>query len=756
MSTVNSKFYYYSGASWIEATSIMACELQARLNAPSVLSVTLSNVSSLEATFPAYRKVKLTERATGRDIFIGRVESSSPTYDSNYGPILKLTCYDYIQVLKNKFLNSSFTGYTRRSDIVNAMVTGTIYAGDLTVTNISLSESSGAALAYTYTASEILPFQAITDIAKEDPWTSGTGVGYDFRVDLGTQDFRYFKRGTLPVGGTSASGLTLVFQEATDTKTKAYMQDYSFTDSPKETITRVIVRGVDVSGTSISASAVNATAEAALGLYKEKIVTVYGTSTTATLATRASGTLHQTLGPSISRGSVNIFGFPTYIIGGSAQILQPGDLVHVHNTRQAINEDYLVSSLVYSEPDTVTKINLIKGIVGWGTSPEEFTSFVEQTQNNAVLNMSKLGDVIIDNAKIGTCSINKLTVGTLDFDGTLGAGAWNTNSASGTNRVVFDNSGISGKTAYTLLFGWYGNLVSDAYALREYVYLQQFYSRRSGTLDKVKIECSATGHVKLCLYSDSGGSPDTLLGSTSSLAVTAGWNILAFTGYSQTSGTPYWLGFNSDTDNLVCTKITSGYTVVRKSTSYASSFANPISGTFPVTTASPMIGAYEDTEETQFYLDSSDGSILACGGRLLIDGNGLTIFDSLDNYSYVKFMAPNGQRSANFLWINNDEFNIVTDFDLDINCYGAMVIAANETLSLYGASGIVLESDVTPVTTAKSLGTSGSPFYNVYAANHVMKGTAQALEGNIGYETGLGYYFGVYSNGAWREVELPI
>jgi hypothetical protein len=74
-----------------------------------------------------------------------------------------------------------------------------------------------------------------------------------------------------------------------------------------------------------------------------------------------------------------------------------------------------------------------------------------------------------------------------------------------------------------------------------YFNLFQFQAVRTGNAGIMKVKAYQTGNVKVAIYSDNNGEPDTLLGQGSG-AVTAGqWNDISITSAAITSGSYYWL-----------------------------------------------------------------------------------------------------------------------------------------------------------------------------------------------------------------------
>jgi hypothetical protein len=181
-------------------------------------------------------------------------------------------------------------------------------------------------------------------------------IGCDYRV-RDSQVFEYFPRGSRPIGGT-ANGLTISLMDTSGDQLKRMLSDYNFSSSPKDIITHVICRGQDANGTKLEASATNAVLESTYGIRTEYIDSVYGTTTQAFLNTRANSLL-TVFGKTIKRGTCKIMGYPIYKIGSTYYIVRAGDIIHIHNVLQSIDQDYLVVSLEYEEPTFITKFELL-------------------------------------------------------------------------------------------------------------------------------------------------------------------------------------------------------------------------------------------------------------------------------------------------------------------------------------------------------------------------------------------------------------
>jgi len=80
-----------------------------------------------------------------------------------------------------------------------------------------------------------------------------------------------------------------------------------------------------------------------------------------------------------------------------------------------------------------------------------------------------------------------------------------------------------------------------------YFFLYRFQAVASGDMTTFKFKGSASGHVKVAIYTDNAGAPGDLPSAVNtSTAVIAGWNDITVPSTSIVSGTYYWLAYDSD------------------------------------------------------------------------------------------------------------------------------------------------------------------------------------------------------------------
>lgn len=86
---------------------------------------------------------------------------------------------------------------------------------------------------------------------------------------------------------------------------------------------------------------------------------------------------------------------------------------------------------------------------------------------------------------------------------------------------------------------------------KDYIIQTAWLADESGTVNYIKVYSGNTCNSKVGIYSNDGGEPKTLLGSSNSTAIAAGWNYVPLTsGVSVTKNTYYWIVQNSDDSHL--------------------------------------------------------------------------------------------------------------------------------------------------------------------------------------------------------------
>ena len=248
------------------------------------------------------------------------------------------------------------------------------------------------------------------------------GNGYDYYIDWSTspQTIYYYRRGSLPANGPRTNGLTIEYAGTESDTVRAMTANYSFYEIPRELITRVTARGVDSTGTNVTYTETNAALETEVGMVKEHLEYMYGSVTTADCQVRAQAILYNKGRSSIKRGAVSFFRAPYYVITGTTYILRAGQLVRVKCSPRSLDEDFLCIEVVYAEPECVTSLNLLSNSWGRGCGVTDLVNNLIQLRETGSLSTARIGDLIVGNAAIASCSITKLTIGTLGEMGTIG------------------------------------------------------------------------------------------------------------------------------------------------------------------------------------------------------------------------------------------------------------------------------------------------------------------------------------------------
>jgi len=110
-----------------------------------------------------------------------------------------------------------------------------------------------------------------------------------------------------------------------------------------------------------------------------------------------------------------------------------------------------------------------------------------------------------------------------------------------------------------------------------YIVGNKFTLGESGTVTSISLYvATASGNARVAIYSDSSGSPGTLIVQSGSEAVTTGWRTFTVTGTSLSPGS-YWLCFQVDSSSFKTTYSPTGG--VRRLVSYA---YGAFPGTFPI------------------------------------------------------------------------------------------------------------------------------------------------------------------------------
>ena len=140
-------------------------------------------------------------------------------------------------------------------------------------------------------------------------------------------------------------------------------------------------------------------------------------------------------------------------------------------------------------------------------------------------------------------------------------------------RILGNVIGVGEKT-------WDGILTAN------FLYVTKF-NAIAGTVINIRLRASNTLNAKVAIYDDdgAGGIPRTLLGSSISTAIVAGWNIIPLTAPVVLAAGDYYLAAKADTSSRVQRASTGGTSGANTSTTYADAF--------PATAPALTAGTYD-------------------------------------------------------------------------------------------------------------------------------------------------------------------
>jgi hypothetical protein len=270
------------------------------------------------------------------------------------------------------------------------------------------------------------------------------GVGFNYYID---EDgvFQYFRKGSKPVGGPVAAGLTISLNATEGNQQRQMLANYEFTSQPKEIITRVYVKGTAAdTGNIVSASACNSALETQLNTIKEKWDFISGSGmNTAELTTYAQNRANSLLYASsstVNRGAVSVVRYPYYTIGGVTSLLRAGDLIHATCAITGVNTDYEVVDIEYTEPNVSARLNLISPSAGRGQEADDMSNIINRLKDgdDSVIPSARIGDLIAKHI-----TANEILAGDIVVDIGLGTGGTihSANYNPGVSGWIIDNDG---------------------------------------------------------------------------------------------------------------------------------------------------------------------------------------------------------------------------------------------------------------------------------------------------------------------------
>lgn len=330
-----------------------------------------------------------------------------------------------------------------RSDLISQIAFDYSFLGNLDVISGILPSTTGTEVLRDFTKSGKSPMQIINELASEEPWDSTptpAGYGYDFYVD-DAQILRYFKRGTI------FSGLSVIFGVAQSASIKSMLPGYTFSTQPNELVTKVTCYGTDSDGVEQYGVAENTAAESTYKVVRERVAYIGGTSMDGTtlveyLTNKANSLLNSDQ-PIVTRGEFQIVGYPIY--GDTPTLVRVGEKIYIECAPLGIADWFLITEVLYSEPDGLSTIQVLLDCTARTHSPLDLNSILTELKNNAnqSVTSARLGDLLIGDTQINNISISKLITGSLNAKAVIlsGAGAVVSDFPS-TARVEFTHKGL--------------------------------------------------------------------------------------------------------------------------------------------------------------------------------------------------------------------------------------------------------------------------------------------------------------------------
>ncbi len=232
----------------------------------SVEILIANNQNTAETAYNVnYQKIRIRETDSGSNLFLfyGKIETTDPYWDNQFGQVLKISARDNLAELLKRTVRTNYdatTLYTRRSQLVKRIIDDHVFsASNIDTTTVDFVASTyafpaAADLASNFTGAGKNALRAILELSQEEPWnatlSSNTGYGFDYYLDTdftninGTPstpspDLHYFQRGTIPSTNPAVSGLTVQYLGTAGNQTRQMLHDYNFSTESRELLTRV-------------------------------------------------------------------------------------------------------------------------------------------------------------------------------------------------------------------------------------------------------------------------------------------------------------------------------------------------------------------------------------------------------------------------------------------------------------------------------------------------------------------------------------
>ena len=271
---------------WVTEQNVFDIILTDTLGFPMFLEALIANnQNEAELSYYLdYQKIRIIDTDSNNNLilFYGKIETTDPYWDNQFGQVLKISARDNLaELLKRTVRNyytaailqadltngDAVTGITRRNQLIKRIINDYQYqATNIDVTtadmNLSLIELTYAGLASNFTGAGKNALRAILELSQDESWnatqSNNTGFGFDYFLDTdflkidGTAyvsptgspatpspDLHYFQRGTIPSIDPTTQGLTVQYLGTASTTLRQMLHDYNFSTQSRELITRI-------------------------------------------------------------------------------------------------------------------------------------------------------------------------------------------------------------------------------------------------------------------------------------------------------------------------------------------------------------------------------------------------------------------------------------------------------------------------------------------------------------------------------------
>ena len=355
--------YFSDDSRWTEETGWIEFSWRERAyNAVRVIIDIPDPRGIKKSIYTSFRKIRIVEGQTQKEIFRGVVTSCEPKVDDSKGRYLKITAFDGLTVFSGKTLEEDYSAYARkRSVLFNQIVADSAPPG-MFYTSIYPSHSSET-IKRNYVGTDKKPLQAMEDLAREEvlsgPTPGDAGYGFIFYIDY-PKTIKY-----IPVGGTNPVVFEAEFGLTSRTNTTVPMRgEYSFQDQAEESFTRVVAIGTNAAGEEVRVTKMGTDSnsngwsddEEEWGYIKEKVVYVREEASTSVLNTVANSHYQKTK-ETVSKAEIQFTGFPYVIYGEQYYLVRVGHLIYVTCEPESFtSQPFFLVEIEYSEPSFLTKV----------------------------------------------------------------------------------------------------------------------------------------------------------------------------------------------------------------------------------------------------------------------------------------------------------------------------------------------------------------------------------------------------------------